>query len=199
MAPVDTQEPAEALEQAPSGDATFFSKVHNLVLTAFGAMDGYAASGAKLSLSPGFRFEFQDNRLEVNDKVRKGWRDFLTRYGKHYFIDEADVRAAMEEGPEAWLRGRPTFATPAPDGFVEIDAPAPPLQPVIDAILDAAMAGDEDRLIEIQTAEMEGFKRPAVIEPINRALDRIEEARQGLAPPIGVTGEPPSEEEVEGG
>lgn len=185
---------------------TFASRVHNLMLTmqaiglSFPELEDFQ-NGIKRKISPGFRLAFRGGYLVLDEKTRKEWRDFLGRYGKHYFYDSdeqhAELKALMDTPLEEILREHPQFGTANVDSFREIEAAIPPAAGELELILDAALAGDEDELEAIYEAELRGFKRAQVLEAAQKALETlhgraIEDATSGT--PISLAPEPEPDE-----
>lgn len=163
------------------GTVLFTSKVHNLILTMFPHLRENIGGMERNLNGSGFRLEFRNHTLKVDDRLRKDYTAFVKKHGHRHAIDEDDLQELIETPLDERLRSHPNLNSSNPDGFFEVIAPVPDPSGVLMAILEAALAGDEDTLVRIQDEELEGHNREKVLEACRKALENIYLARAGEA------------------
>lgn len=122
-------------------------------------------AGALSGMGPELAYEFGDGLLVVNEQLIERDRNFLAQRAQqlHYDFD-GDPRTVE------WLEGHEDFNL---QFFRQPDI-APPAGPLLSEITDAALDGDLDRLADIHERECETYSRPEVLEPVRRAIERLE-------------------------
>lgn len=180
MAETALEEQLEAEAAAPhepperTGEVVLFhSRAHNLILTHYQEIKDTTSGGIQRGVSPGFRYQFEDHKLEVDDALRKAKTEFLKRHGMHYFAFPEDLEAAIAEPVEDWLRAHSGHQGQGVDSFREVQPIVPTAEGELAAILQAQIDGDEDALRAIYETEIAGHKRPNVIKGAQSALEAI--------------------------
>ena len=152
---------APAAPQMPRGlqdslePVVFVSKSEELALVRMAATSAIDRLGAKHKV-PGLRYEFVAGRLEIlpgQDRMHV-WDDPVTQ--------EPIFQDALE-----WLREHRLFGLT--DGFWELPPQAPPSEPVLDAILAAAIQGNLDGILGAYESERTTWKRGDVLQQCKRA------------------------------
>jgi hypothetical protein len=151
---------------APAKTVTFASGREELRLTKVSRYPVYGASGQKVSESIGEVVCFHDHRLEVPLEGE--------------FVLE-DGRTAPAAEIVEWLGKHRLLGDPH-EGFfkVEMAAPAPTAEEM-QALMDAGMALDVDRLAEIVKQEEAGWARPAILDVARGGIERIETYKKQAA------------------
>lgn len=158
---------ATAIAQ-PDGKVLYMSRRRSLSIVVESMQPIYGPGGRVQGQTAGRTLHFKDGALRVD-------------------ADDAELLAFLDEHQ---------FYGDLAEGFwrVELAAPVPTTEE-LEAIMDAAVALDADKLQAIVNAEAGGYKREAILRPAQGALDKI--ATLAAAPdpepePDGPESDPPA-------
>ncbi len=153
------------IEQSTKTKQVFASKCHNLRIVREPEFKEVLATGGQREISPGLDYQFVAGLLNVDDELRARDKRFFERYGEA--IGKTDEQPVTEE----WLRSHSLDG----DYFAEVVLPPPDPSPELEAITDALIAGDAEKLVDIFEDEQNGFGREVVVESSKKALLKLEE------------------------
>lgn len=152
----------------------FGSRADNHAISRFSPVVDHFADGRQHKKAPGLVYQFDNHMLAVTDELRARDQRYLEQYGHHYPPEkpEATFETPLLErfySTDEYLRRNSAM------GFIhEIPKAIPPSGPTLQAIADALIDGDEDRVAEILLEEQEGAKRADVLDTATRALATFE-------------------------